>query len=565
MSTQFGLDLPVQFTPDAYNYGSRSDGGTHGLVLTKSHVVDLILDLVGYRQDSDLTTLKLLEPACGHGAFVVAAVERLLASATVRGIHIDELRESVCAFDIDPKNVDVTRQRVIDVLLDRGIAAAAARSVAEHWVQRADFLLRPMPVHFDVIVGNPPYIRIEQLSAELLGEYRRRYETLFDRADLYVAFIERSLRLLVPGGVLSLICANRWTLNKYGAPLRRLVSSEFAVRTYIDLHHANPFESEVAAYPSIFVIGRESPGLPVRVVALSHATPDECHAARDFYIGKPASHDGVSTSIYSKWFANDDPWILSSPEQLATLRDLEAKFPILEESGKTSVRIGIATGSDSTYIVPSDADIEPDRLVPLIMRGDIGDGSIRDARRSVINTYAEKGTIELSDYPRLKKYLQEHEPVLRKRHIAQKGGGAWFRTIDRPYPELVAKPKLLIPDIAGSNDVIYEAGRFYPHHNLYFIVSDEWDLEVLGGLLSSRVALFFVWSYAVKMRGGYLRFQAQYLRRIRVPPPRAINGVLQRDIKTAFRQRDFPALDALAASAYGLAKIPDFDFVDVRS
>ena len=96
------------------------------------------------------------------------------------------------------------------------------------------------------------------------------------------------------------------------------------------------------------------------------------------------------------------------------------------------------------------------------------------------------------------------------------------------------------------------------------MVADGWDLEVLGGLLSSRMALFFVWSYAVKMRGGYLRFQAQYLRRIRLPEPEGIPKELQDGLRSAFRSRNFRALDELACAAYGLARIPDFDFVDTR-
>jgi hypothetical protein len=89
-------------------------------------------------------------------------------------------------------------------------------------------------------------------------------------------------------------------------------------------------------------------------------------------------------------------------------------------------------------------------------------------------------------------------------------------------------------------------------------------MEVLGGLLSSRVALFFVWSYAVKMRGGYLRFQAQYLRRIRLPAPESIPDGLAMAIRTAFRGRDFAHLDQLALEAYGLQELPPFDFVDTR-
>jgi hypothetical protein len=78
------------------------------------------------------------------------------------------------------------------------------------------------------------------------------------------------------------------------------------------------------------------------------------------------------------------------------------------------------------------------------------------------------------------------------------------------------------------------------------------------------VALFFVWSYAVKMRGGYLRFQAQYLRRIRLPAPKILAAPLRTKIKKAFRARDFAALDNLSLNAYGLAELPAFDFVNTR-
>ena len=125
-------------------------------------------------------------------------------------------------------------------------------------------------------------------------------------------------------------------------------------------------------------------------------------------------------------------------------------------------------------------------------------------------------------------------------------------------------PKLLIPDIAGSNEVVFDAGKYHPHHNLYFVTSETWDMEVLGGLLSSKVALFFVWSYAVKMRGGYLRFQAQYLRRIRVPLPGSLSVAMSDAIRSAFRERDFPRLDALAQEVYGIDELPVFEFVDTR-
>jgi adenine-specific DNA-methyltransferase len=234
--------------------------------------------------------------------------------------------------------------------------------------------------------------------------------------------------------------------------------------------------------------------------------------------------------------------------------------------GGTRVGIGVATGNDTVYIVGEDVDIERDRLVPVVMREDLEKGHIREARQFVINTFGEGGkVIDLRAYPKLTAYLNAHVSALKKRHLAKKNTAAWFCTLDWVYPERVGVEKLLLPDIARSNNVVYERGRFHPHHNLYFITSTGWDLEALGGLLSSKVALFFVWSYAVKMRGGYLRFQAQYLRRIRLPSPNSVGHRLIRALRDAFRKRDFATLDELALRAYGLEELPAFPFVDTRT
>lgn len=562
MQLQFDMHTPLG--KDVYQYGERSSGETHGVVLTKPHVVELILDLARYTSARPLTTMRFLEPACGTGAFLVPAVQRLLAAARRDGVKASELGQQVVAYDIDPSHVAACRSAVEKALQEKEVPTKLARRLAEQWVREGDFLLAKNEP-FDVVVGNPPYIRIEQLAPKLQAEYRRRYASLFDRADLYVAFIERGLDLLKPEGILSFICADRWILNRYGAPLRRQITERYKVHAYIDLHQASPFESEVIAYPSIFAIG---PGKTERVLVgrMETATPEECAALQRAVQDGKSKHRGVSVVTHETWFEGDDPWVLSSPLHLETLRLLESRFPKLEDDGTTRVRIGVATGNDKAFIVKESVDIEPSRLVPLVKREDIQEGRIKNNKRFVINTFDNKGkVIDLAQYPRLARYFDLHKESIRKRHVAQKNSTGWFRTIDRVYPELVSVPKLLVPDIAGSNEVAFEEGHFHPHHNLYFIISDTWDLEVLGGLLSSKVALFFIWSYAVKMRGGYLRFQAQYLRRIRLPRPTDIPAKLKAALRTAFRKRDFQKLDELALQAYDLKALPDFDFVDTRT
>jgi hypothetical protein len=157
----------------------------------------------------------------------------------------------------------------------------------------------------------------------------------------------------------------------------------------------------------------------------------------------------------------------------------------------------------------------------------------------------------------LRAYFEEHATMLRKRNVAGRRPQQWYRTIDRVAHSLTDKPKLLIPDIKAEIHPVLDPGGFYPHHNLYWVTSERWDTEVLGGLLLSRVAQLFVECYAVKMRGGYLRFQAQYLRRIRVPRLDRLPHRTARELKRSFNDRDVERATAAALGAYGLAELPE--------
>ncbi len=575
---------PLIHAEPSYDYGVRSSGESHGVVLTKPHIVELILDLVQYTADRDLAALRLLEPACGRGAFLLSAVRRLLASARAHGRNPEHLTGSLCAVDVDPAQVEASRQQVLSLLLGDGVSQATAQRLSTQWIVHADFLLFPVTDRFDVVVGNPPYVRIEQIPPALQIEYRSRFVSLYDRADLYVAFIERGLSLLSPDGVLSFICADRWTRNRYGAPLRRLITNQYAVRYYLDLSQTSPFDSEVSAYPSIFVIAQKTPSKQtessVPVVTLHDATEAECQHAlrllRSVASQKLDVHSETDSAaapllqVYDRWFKEAEPWVFGDSAQCQLLRKLENEHPCLMECPGVRIGIGVATGNDSIYILSREqaAELEPDRVLPLVMRQDLVNGGVRNGERFVINTFAESGQpISLLQHPRLHSYFLRHEAAIRRRHVAKRSSTAWFRTIDRVYPELARRPKLLIPDIASALQVSYDPGEYYPHHNLYFLTVDSpdgIDLEVLGGLLSSKVALFFIWAYAVKLRGGYLRFQAQYLRRIRIPKPETLAHDLQERIRHAFRKRDFQALDQLALAAYNLPHLPRFPLADKR-
>lgn len=137
------------------------------------------------------------------------------------------------------------------------------------------------------------------------------------------------------------------------------------------------------------------------------------------------------------------------------------------------------------------------------------------------------------------------------RHVARKNPEKWFRTIDRVNHWLTDQPKILLADMKSRITPVVEPGGLYLHHNLYWITSSEWPIEALAGLLQSSFGNLFVKTYCVKMRGGTLRFQAQYLRRIRTPNPRAVTDSQMERLILAYRDRDIEMSDGIAEELYG--------------
>lgn len=524
-----------------------------GAVFTRREVVDFVLDLVGYTTNRPLHRLSLLEPSFGGGDFLLPAIKRLLLawkSAKPEASPLEALKGCIRAVELHGETFDRTCVAVIDCLVEEGIGADDARAISAHWLLRGDFLLSSFPEPFDLVVGNPPYVRQELIPEALLREYRSRYTTMYDRADLYVAFIERSLLLLRAGGALGFICADRWMKNRYGGPLRALVARDFHLKIHIDMSNTSAFHSDVVAYPAITVISREKPG--VTRLAFRPAIEASVLSALAADLTAETLQQGQVREL-ADVASGSEPWIFDSAEQLAIVRRLERDFPLLEDTG-CKVGIGVATGADQAFIGPMESlDVEEDRKLPLVMTRDIADGTVQWRGLGVINPFADDGgLVDLARYPRLERYLVARKTQIAGRHCALRDQTKWYRTIDRITPSLAMKPKLLLPDIKGSAHVVYEDGHLYPHHNLYFVTADTWDLHALQAVLLSNVARLFVTSYSTRMRGGFLRFQAQYLRRIRLPQWSEVTAELRNSLSEAAKVKDLAACNHAAIKLYGL-------------
>lgn len=535
-----------------------------GVVYTKDWVVELMLDLAGYTPGENLIEARAIEPAAGDGSFLVPMVRRLLASCAVRGGRITDCKASLLAYELDPESAELARRAVVRTLSEHGTVPGDAEALAAVWVKTGDYLLdAPSLGPADFVIGNPPYIRLEEMSAASTRRYRQLYPTMVGRADVYVAFFEAALKGLKPQGICAFICADRWMLNQYGAELRRLVTAGYAVETVIEMHRADAFKFDVSAYPAITTI-RRRPQAAAIVASVGSTT-----AHRDIPALVSCLQDnraleaptleplGVSATRVESWFHGAEPWPCTSPERLALLKRLEAEFYPLESAGSgTKVGIGVATGADDVFITRDSELVERSRLLPLAMASDTTSGQLQWSGRYLVDPWDGQGLIDIRKYPRLERYLESHRERLQARHVGKRNVHGWYRTIDRVNHALTGQTKLLIPDIKDRLNPVLDPGETYPHHNLYVVRSAVWDHEVLGGLLLSDVAQFFVECYGVRMRGGYLRFQAQYLRRIRVPRPQDVTAAHAAALANSFRQRDREAATRVALEVYGIDRLP---------
>lgn len=544
---------PVMAATDAL----ATEGGleARGAIFTRSEVVDFILDLAGYTEDQPLHEKRLLEPSFGGGDFLLPIIQRLLSAwraARPNDTAVDDLGDAIRAVELHHDTFRSTCAAVVALLKREGLSADAATALAGRWLSQGDFLLAPLEGQFDFVVGNPPYVRPELIPAPLLAEYRSRYQTMYDRADIYIPFIERSLTALSAGGNLGFICADRWMKNRYGGPLRSLVAERFHLKVYVDMVDTPAFHSDVIAYPAITIISREGGGA-TRIAHRPSIDRATLTTLAGLLSAPTLPKDAGPVRELARVTNGAEPWLLESSDQMALIRRLEGAFPLLEEAG-CKVGIGVATGADKAFIGDFESlDVEPDRKLPLVTTKDIMTGEVQWRGQGVINPFAESGgLVDLGEYPRLRRYLEARRDVIADRHCAKKAPANWYRTIDRITPALAARPKLLIPDIKGESHIVFEGGELYPHHNLYYVTSDDWDLRALQAVLLSAVSRLFVATYSTKMRGGFLRFQAQYLRRIRIPRWADVSGPLRCELAEAAIKRDVQACNRAVFRLYGL-------------
>ncbi|WP_280507253.1 Eco57I restriction-modification methylase domain-containing protein [Nocardia flavorosea] len=270
----------------------------HGRHYTPTALAEFLAGRVAAWVPAPGSGLRVLDPACGGG-------ELLFAIRAALSERLPEVPVELVGYDLDPEGLAVARDR------------AARAGVVVDWRQ-ADFLAEcaALPAaSFHVVVANPPYVRTQQLGGEAAQALRGQFG-LRGRFDLTHPFVAAVPRLLVPGGMFGLLCANRFLTTKAGANLRAVLLGELVPVELYDLGDTRLFEAAVLPAVTIAVRGRvrercryvsvyqESPAGPARDTDEERGV-DQAGSAREIVTPEGVTPDlprpAVEPAVDNRW------------------------------------------------------------------------------------------------------------------------------------------------------------------------------------------------------------------------------------------------------------------------
>lgn len=360
---------------------------------------------------------------------------------------------------------------------------------------------------FDVVIGNPPYVRQERL-----GAYKRYFENQFkvyhSTADLYVYFFERGHEVLRNGGTFGFISSNKFMRSNYGKPLRNYLNERTCIKQIIDFGEL-PIFPEAATFPAIYLTKKEKPAHPSITVYTKVTTLE--------FKSLDSIVESQGLSLMKSAFEGEN-WRLSTQSETELMEKMGLISVPLGEFVPIKINYGIKTGLNTAFIIDSATRkrliLEDPRseeiLKPIIIGDDIRNYAINYRDRYLVWTYIG---IEIENYPAVKKHLDSFKDELERR--CDKGNFYYeLRACD--YYSAFANPKIVYPDISKESRMALDRDGIFLANTAYFIPID--DLYLLS-LLNSRLLLYYYRRTATVLgdaeKGGRMRWFSQDL--IRLP------------------------------------------------
>ena len=513
----------------------------HRQMQTKKHLLD---QLQQYRDW--LLQITILDPACGSGAFLNAALQFLMAehklidemeakitgsSIEFQGVENSILENNLYGVDINEESVEIAQlalwlrtakpHRKLNPLNENIKCGnslisdpAIAGEKAFDWQKEFPQVFEKGG--FDVVIGNPPYVQLQSMG-EMSDVYAKcGFETYNKSADLYCLFTERGYNLLKPGGLQSFIMPNKWMLVSYGKELRRFMAKS-NLQQIINFGDIQFFD-EATIYVCIFVT-RKSNERDKEVLALS--------LNQKTYHGNFLQEVPEQLANYPSEIFDEKEWIIQPKAHFNILQKMLNGTALKEMP--ISINYGIKTGYNDAFFIdgatkekliaedPNSAEL----IKPLLRGRDMQAWKAQWDELYLINPHngvKEKNIapINIDDYPAVKQHLEQFYEKLSKR--IDKGVTPYnMRNCD--YIEEFSKPKIMYPNMTSLFPFIYDEEGFFGNDKTFMITAqdDSINLKFITAILNSKLCKLWIWYNCPELQGGTREIRKVYFENFRIP------------------------------------------------
>ncbi|MCQ2964152.1 MAG: N-6 DNA methylase, partial [archaeon] len=482
--------------------------------------------------DKKLKEIKIIDPACGSGAFLNKAADLLLEiheklSDMIyanRKDNLDYLWDSIdvrreilinniYGVDINNESVDITKLAMFLKVAKKGLKlpnldknikcgnslidnSDIAGDKAFNWEEEFKEVFGEGG--FDVVIGNPPYVRQELINSNEKTFLKENYESCTDSTNLFVGFFEKSLKVLKNSGLFSVICSNKFATVDYGKNLREYLLN-YDIIQYCDLTGEDVFD-DAEVDPCIIIVKKDKSKDNNILVDSSYNLPQTLLSA-DFWFFSVAKEVSLKQKL------------LESGTPLNDLKDIE-------------INNGIKTGYNKAFYIDNETkdvlinkDINNAKIIkPLLVGKDIKPYGI-DFREEYL-IFARQG-IKITDYPFVEEYLSQFKEDLTPKSSSNSERGRkpgdyeWYEIQDKTdFYENFEKPKLIWAEMNKEISFCYDDEGYYVNNKCFIITSNEVDLKFLNGLFLSKLFHFIFKSVTSSLGENSYELRKSYVKKV---------------------------------------------------
>ena len=370
---------------------------------------------------------------------------------------------------------------------------------------------------FDVIIGNPPYVRQERINdivkgvdyKEILSKLYKPYDKTF---DFSMFFILRSLELLKDKGYHSFIITNKWLRAKYGKKIRKFLKENVIIKKVIDFNGVKVFVGPTVD-TMIYVVKKEKPNKDNKI----------------FY-NNPKSLENIEEGgYYVKQFKlEDDNWNFVD-ERTLEIKEWIEKVGVPLKELDIKIFYGIKTGFNEAFIIDDETrkklieeDAKSEELIKPLLRGrDIGRYYVEwDKRWIIIVKYGFHK--ELDKYPAILNHLKQYEKKLKNRGQVKIGQHHWLELDNNPtdkYLKEFEKPKIVWQEIVREPSFYLDLSKIYGEATTFMMTSQRINLKLLLTLLNSKLSWTAIRFYGTNLGDNTARYKKAYIEKIPIRLP----------------------------------------------